>query len=540
MKNHLRSLPAFLLALVLLLPVFAAEPPALPPLSKPPADGVRVISETELRKHLTFLASEELGGRFTFSPGKDIAARYLASRLESYGYRGAAPDGSFLQRFDLNVETLDAGAARFALTRDGERTEPALGEYFPSAAGQAAGELVWAGYGISAPRLGHDDYAGLDVVGKIVLLASGTPQDLDASAIREEERSARAAAKHGAAGAIFLPGGQILRFLSAEGALQRALARERITLAAAEQPGLPTITLNRALADALLAPLELTLDSLNEKSAAGEPLPAARPLSASAQFTVAMQRKTQGTQNVVGILEGTDPKLKQEYVAFAAHYDHLRTGSDGRVFPGADDDGSGTVGVLNIARALAAHPPRRSVLIVFHAAEELGLLGARYNTDHAPVVPLDRIALLLNVDMIGRSRAEGDENPRNKGLTGADSVYLIGSDRVSRELHHISERANADSERFTLDYTYNDPNHPERMYFRSDHWHYAKHGVPILFYFTGVHEDYHRPTDTVDKIDWKKLQRITRLIYETGWRVANLDRRVKLDSTPPAAAGDRE
>ena len=170
--------------------------------------------------------------------------------------------------------------------------------------------------------------------------------------------------------------------------------------------------------------------------------------------------------------------------------------------------------------------PKRSVLVIFHAGEELGLLGSEYNTDVAPVVPLDKVVVDLNIDMIGRSKPAGDTDARDEHLTDAHTVYLVGDDRISPELHQLSEETNNQFQKLKLDYFYNDPNNPERIYFRSDHWNYAKHGIPIIFYFDGVHVDYHKPTDTVDKIDFEKMTEITRLVFETGWRIANLDHRL--------------
>jgi Zn-dependent M28 family amino/carboxypeptidase len=238
-------------------------------------------------------------------------------------------------------------------------------------------------------------------------------------------------------------------------------------------------------------------------------------------------------QNVVGILDGADPKLKDEYVVFSAHYDHLKTGDKGEVYHGADDDGSGTVSVLEIAQAFSVGPrPRRSLLIVFHTGEELGLYGSEYNTDYDPVVPLAKLVADFNIDMVGRRRPAGDDDPLDARLTDKDSIYIIGADKLSTELNKLNEQTNLETARMKFDYTYNDENHPERFYYRSDHYNYAKHGVPIIFYFTGVHRDYHRPSDVVEKIDFEKMERIDRMIFATGWRVANLDHRVAVDKRP--------
>ena len=283
------------------------------------------------------------------------------------------------------------------------------------------------------------------------------------------------------------------------------------------------------LAEKLLALISLDLKTIHAKENAHERLKP-KALDASAHLVLAEQRTKTVTQNVAGILDGTDPELKKEYVVFSAHYDHLKTNDKGQIYPGADDDGSGTTAVLAIAHAMSLNRPRRSVLVMFHAGEELGLLGSQYNTDVAPVVPLDKMVVDLNIDMIGRSKPAGDTNKADAHLTDANTVYLVGANRISQELQKLSEETNNDYQKLNLNYYFNDPENPERIYYRSDHWNYAKHGIPIIFYFDGVHVDYHQPTDTVDKIDFTKLSNITRLVFETGWRIANLDHRLAQDA----------
>ena len=171
-------------------------------------------------------------------------------------------------------------------------------------------------------------------------------------------------------------------------------------------------------------------------------------------------------------------------------------------------------------------------MIVFHTGEELGLFGSEYNTDYEPVVPLSKLVADFNIDMVGRSRPPGDDDPRDVHLTDKDSIYIIGADKLSTELNKLNEQTNLDTSGLKFDYTYNDEKHPERFYYRSDHYNYAKHGIPIIFYFTGVHRDYHRPSDVVEKIDFEKMERIDRMIFATGWRVANLDHRLVVDKHP--------
>jgi hypothetical protein len=259
--------------------------------------------------------------------------------------------------------------------------------------------------------------------------------------------------------------------------------------------------------------------------------------------------QTRLTRNVVGIIPGSDPRLRDTYVMFGAHYDHVgyqqtppgqgRGGGGGgaaaqpaaggcvgqsRNTPtpgdiinnGADDDGSGTVSIMAIAKAFATGPkPKRSLLFVWHAGEEAGLLGSRYMADY-PSVPLDKVSAQLNIDMVGRNRCD---DPKE-----SNTVYVVGSDRISTELHDLNEDANGSLEKpMKLDYEMNDPADPESIYTRSDHYSYASKGIPIIFYTTGLHRDYHYVTDEVSRIEFPKMAHIAQLVYSTGFKVANMD-----------------
>ncbi|HVG35060.1 MAG TPA: M28 family peptidase [Pyrinomonadaceae bacterium] len=535
MNNRINARKGSALALLLVVVLGSGALRAARPvtLATPPAESVRAINQTELRMHLEFLASSELGGRYTLSPGINIAARYLASRLASYGFRGAAgADGSFMQRINLVATHPIPAKTTLALEFKGQKTSYSYGDFITSAtmSGTATGSLVFVGYGISSAAQKYDDYRGLDVKNKIVVVAPGTPKGIDSSRLADAEEEEGAARAHGAAGVLFLPASYRAADMRKPDYKERIMNRDRVRLAAKSEAEIPMMTLTPNVADALLAPLGTTLDQLFKTTNAGGTLEA-KPIDGTAQMTLALEATDTASQNVVGILEGTDPKLKNEYLAISAHYDHLKTDTRGKIYPGADDDGSGTAAVLNIARAFSLQRPARSVLVIFHTGEELGLLGSEYNADIAPVVPLDRIIANLNIDMIGRSRPAGDTDARNSELSDANSIYLIGADRISPELHRLSEQTNAEYEMLRIDYRYNDPNHPDLYYFRSDHWNYAKHDIPIIFYFDGVHADYHQPTDTIEKIDFEKMTRVSRLVFETGWRIANLDHRLMKGST---------
>ncbi|HJR60634.1 MAG TPA: M20/M25/M40 family metallo-hydrolase, partial [Vicinamibacterales bacterium] len=299
----------------------------------------------------------------------------------------------------------------------------------------------------------------------------------------------------------------------------------------------PQLTAQDAFFEFLFSGSDVTYAQLAEKAAKREPLPrfplkgVKLTINVDADYQVV---RTRLTSNVVGIVEGTDAKLKDTYVAFGAHYDHngvretAKPGED-MINNGADDDGSGTVAIMAIAKAFATGPkPKRSLLFVWHAGEESGLLGSRYMADYPVVGDIDKIVTQLNMDMVGRN--QGDD-PANTNM-----VLVVGSDRISTELHNINEEANASMAKpLELDYTMNDPADPQSIYTRSDHYSYAAKGVPIVFYFTGLHPDYHRPSDTVDKILFDKVQRIAQLAYETGRRVADSEKAPVKDYLGPRA-----
>ena len=226
-------------------------------------------------------------------------------------------------------------------------------------------------------------------------------------------------------------------------------------------------------------------------------------------------------ENVLGYIEGTD--LKEELILITAHYDHLGK-HDTLLFNGADDNGSGTAAIMEIAEAFMiakkeGKGPRRSVLIMPVSGEEKGLLGSEYYTDN-PVYPLDKTVANLNIDMIGRIDYYHDTT---------NYIYLIGSDMLSKELHDISENINNRYIGLELDYTFNSEKDPNRYYYRSDHYNFAKNNIPVIFYFNGLHDDYHKTTDTIEKLDFNKIENITRLVFLTAWDLANRNERIVLD-----------
>lgn len=241
--------------------------------------------------------------------------------------------------------------------------------------------------------------------------------------------------------------------------------------------------------------------------------------------------KVKSTENVVAFMEGSEKP--EEVLVISSHYDHVGIDDQGRIYNGADDDGSGTVGVLEIAEAFAkakkdGYTPKRSILFLNVTGEEKGLVGSKFYTDE-PIFPLANTVANLNIDMIGRIDPAHEEND--------NYVYLIGSDKLSKDLHNLSEAVNAKHTKIDLDYKYNDENDPNRFYYRSDHYNFAKNNIPIIFYFNGTHADYHKHTDTPDKIEYDLLAKRAQLVFLTAWEIANRDARIVVDKPADTVAG---
>jgi hypothetical protein len=531
----------------------------------PSRGGISSIQEPALKEWLTYIASDELQGRATYTEGLGLAAGYIAEHLKEWGVKPAGDNGSYFQTVKvLGIRTTSRSSVTVEVNGQSKTFKDGAGITFPRNMGGkqtiVSDQVRFAGYGLSIPDAAHDDYAALDAKGSVVVwLGSAAPKSVTVQTGRLLGGRARLAIDKGAIATIAPPGAG----RGNRGGQPPAPAPAGASEAAAQGSGRgqgagrgnvvddgdfttvqrtdinvpPAVTAQDEFFEFLFSGSGTTYAELKQKAANQEPLPPFALKGVKLTFNVDADYvpvRTRLTRNVVGIVEGTDPKLKNTYVLYGAHYDHTgyrdgvpRQGND-RINNGADDDGSGTVALMAIARAFALGPrPKRSILFVWHAGEESGLLGSRYNADY-PVVPLESMVAVVNIDMIGRNR---DDDPKQ-----SNTVYVVGSDRISTELHNINEDANAALPKpLTLDYEMNDPADPQSIYTRSDHYSYAAKGIPIVFLFTGTHPDYHQPSDTVDKILFDKLARITQLAYETGRRVANLDHAPVRDNKGPRA-----
>ncbi len=522
----------------------------------PAAAAEESIRQEHLRADLFFLASDSMRGRLTGTAENRLAAEWIRSRFERAGLEPAGTDGSFFHKFNLMAATL-GGDNQLTVSRGrSARTVYRQGrDMFPlrfSASGRTRAPVVFAGFGISAPALGHDDVPRDAVKDRIVLVLDHEPGELDPDSVFDGVvmseysvtlRKTLAAQSRGAAGILFVddvhnhPNQSAFETTASGYWPQEAPRIERHTLADwAERVDIPAVQISPALAQSLLSG---TGKSLAELGRAADTKAGSEPLvlpDVIIEMTTAVERRSEPDRNVIASLEGSDSALAEEWVVVGAHYDH--EGTDGsRIYNGADDDGLGVVALLAIADAFAkearaGHRPKRSVLFGAWNSEERGLLGAWAFTE-APTVPLDRIAAALNLDMIGRNEeVPAGGGYRFQGLdpqtarSNANAVNIIGTTR-SAGLKAAVERAN-ENIGLTLKLRYD--NNASNLMRRSDHWPFLQRGVPAIWFHTGLHPDYHTPDDRPETVNYEKLERVARLAYRTAWVVADQPERPGLAS----------
>jgi Zn-dependent M28 family amino/carboxypeptidase len=334
------------------------------------------------------------------------------------------------------------------------------------------------------------------------------------------------AAQKGARSVFFITSEPALAFEKMEARLAPRVMQPII--AAADQAGgrAPAFFVSPAVGLKLLGTNDAAVRTYMAATATAKQPVASKFKPVKFNISAPQERTAVSTENVLGFLPGTDKQA--EVLVVSAHYDHLGI-IGGQVYNGADDDGSGTAGVLALAEAFtkaahAGHGPRRSILFLANTGEEKGLLGSEYYAEH-PVYPLAATIADLNIDMIGRTDVAHEGKP--------DYVYVIGSDKLSSQLHTVVENANREHTQLDLDYRFNDPNDPNRFYYRSDHYNFAVHKIPVAFFFNGVHADYHEASDEIDKIEFGKMEARARLVFYTAWALANREERPVVDSNKP-------
>ncbi len=505
---------------LLLVASFAFAQTGTPEVKKQNKTAVKygnTITIEDLTSDLNILASDALEGRETGKRGQKMAATFIKAHFEELGLVGPVANGrgnGYYQDVKLKAST----TGDVYLKVNGEQIKNIEGDLLYMGSGQTTDEIttdvVFVGNG------SKEAFEKLDVKGKSILVIL----DGNDRAARNEA-STQAKAK-GAVAMYVVMQNSDTDFVKFKEKYAHYFTGERLSLdngkAKDKKVSLASFYISPSVASKIMNTPFDKLSKSNDAFKKGKKSALKKVKAGKATYKLENIVKDLISENVLGYLEGTD--LKDELIIITAHYDHIGI-QDGKIHNGADDDGSGTVGLLEMAEAFAkakadGNGPRRSILFMPVTGEEKGLLGSAYYAEH-PIFPLENTVVDLNIDMIGRT---GDRDFETE-----DYVFLVGADKISSELHQISEDANATYTKMYLDYTYNDEKHPDRIYYRSDHWNFAKKGVPIIFYFNGTHADYHKHTDTIEKINWEMLQKRTQLVFYTAWEIANRDARLVID-----------
>ena len=516
------------------------------------------IRQEDLRADLFFLAGDSLRGRLTDTEENRAAADFIRSRFERMGLKGAGTNGSFFQPYNLMIAGAGdpaMNALEFTAEEGGTRQLRMGQEFYPvrfSASGTASGSVVFAGFGISAPQLGHDDYNGV-VRGKVVLVLDHEPGERDPNSpfdgvVTSEPstpwRKALAAQRKGAAAVLFVsdvhnhPGSANFDAAARNYWPETPPHLLSYTLASwADRIHIPVAQISPALAASIAAAGGQVFDDLAQSAETAGGLKPVALTGSRVVLRTAVDRHIVPDRNVVALLEGSDPRLKNEWVIVSAHYDH--NGADGtQIFNGADDNGSGVVALIEIAEAYAlaakeGHRPKRSILFASWNSEERGLLGAWAYTEQ-PLAPLTTIAAVLNMDMIGRN----EEIPiggggRFAGLdvqtaeSNSNALNLMAFSKVP-DITALVEKANGG---IGLELKKRYDNNSSNLLRRSDQWPFLQRGVPAMGFITGLHPDYHTVYDRPEKINYVKMEKITRLVHQVSWEIANADARPKTPSS---------
>lgn len=460
------------------------------------------ITPSELKAHLYTIASDEYEGRETGKAGQKMAMEYLVNKFKSYGIKEGKH--GFTQPFNL-LETKNKNIQLVSLDKKFLVNEDFI--FSPTFAINQTieSEILFIGFGKTDSPI----YTNEELENKVVLIV----KDIPGKEQNERIKSRIEAIKKGNPKAILVYDESVEEKLKK---YKRYFNGPKMKLGEEKDDGTPVIYIS----EKVLQSLDQTKVNWSKVLSKGIKKP--KLINEYIQINIQKPNKILTSENILAFIPGEEKK--EELVVITAHYDHIGK-SDSLVFNGADDDGTGTVTLLEIAQALMkakneGHHLKRSILIMPVSGEEKGLLGSRYYSEN-PIFPLENTVVNLNVDMIGRYD-EAHEKDSNY-------IYLIGSDKLSSDLHELSENVNKLYSNINLDYKYNDDKDPNRFYYRSDHYNFAKNGIPVIFYFSGVHEDYHKATDTVEKIDYEKTARIAKLIFYTAWHVANRNERIVVD-----------
>tara|TARA_R110002073_G_scaffold139232_2_gene289409 strand:+ start:194608 stop:196170 length:1563 start_codon:yes stop_codon:yes gene_type:complete len=475
------------------------------------------ITAAELKESLYIYASDDFEGRETGTPGQKKAIEFLKKHYVELGIPSPISEGDYFQ--EVPLEKSGAPKVDLSINNTAFKSVDDFISFGGSDGNLSAESIVYVGYGIEDDN--YSSYTDVDVNGRVVLIKAGEPKNADGtyivsgttdatkwSNLRQEYRAKQSVAIEKGAKAILYYNTSLYGIMAQNlGRMQGRISLKETTKETATTPYF--FFVNDVIAKAIVSDIDTNVTTQDLKT----------PIA----LNYKSESEELSSENVVAFLKGTEKP--DEVIVISAHLDHEGI-KNGEIYNGADDDGSGSVALLEIAEAfkIAADKgqgPKRSILFLHVTGEEKGLLGSRYYSDIDPIIPLKNTVADLNIDMIGRI------DPKRKG--DRNYIYLIGSDKLSTELHNISEEVNKKYMNVVLDYTYNDENDPNRFYYRSDHYNFAKNNIPVIFYFNGTHDDYHKPSDTPDKIEYDLLENRTRLVFYTAWELANRANRIVVD-----------
>lgn len=464
------------------------------------------ITADNLKSKLSVIAGKEMEGRETATEGQRKAATYIQGWFEKLGLQPPSANG-YQQFFTVFQDSISASS----LMIDGSNYSFGK-DYSISMSSLAAGNwkadsIVFVSFGIIDSL--HNDFKNVDVKDKWVMIAEGKAEDADKpyGAVSYGFRNPASffaklinARSKGAKGVIIISKDFPKK--------QPYNVTGNMYIKASNVQRIPAVYISAATAFKMLHISQNNFSNIKNVQPGS--------YATSFSYSAAVKNNTLQSSNVIGVLPGTEKK--DEYVFITAHYDHLGK-EDSVIYYGADDDGSGTTSVLQLAEAFTkaakkGYAPKRNIVFMTVSGEEEGLWGSEYYTQH-PLFPLDKTTVDLNIDMVGRidpERTYGDS---------MNYVYTIGEDKLSSDLLKISDSINNKFTKIELDRKFNDPKDPNRFYYRSDHYNFAAKGVPIIFYFNGTHADYHQPTDTVDKINFGLMAKRVQLVFYTAWDMAN-------------------
>jgi hypothetical protein len=508
------------------------------------------ITASDLESYVTFLASPLLKGRMNGEEGLDIASQFIASQAKLLKLKPANGQ-SYYQPYSIIKKTIDREKTKVQVVSAGSDTinlNDPIYQLLPTGPTELSfeGDVVFAGYGIKSDKYKYNDFENLETAGKILIVMERAPMSEDGKKCLFEEPTWNSVmsfqmkigglASSKAKAILFVPDPKS-GFQSAEqsspGLAGYLISKITLKGEKEEAPNplmamMPKVMyINRSVADALLKGSGHSLDEL-QKNIDATLKPQSFPLAGKKfKISIVTRSEEKVLNNVAGYIEGSDPVLKNEFIVFSGHYDHIGVSGD-KVNTGADDDASGCAALLSMAGAFQnlKKKPLRSVLFLWVSGEEIGLYGSKSYVEH-PLFPLDKTVVDLNMDMIGRVK-EAADSTKDTPMTGPNSVYVI-TDSQSKDLRALADDIDKKSP-LDFDYSLSGRDNPLQLFARSDHYNFVKKDIPVLFFSTGIHSDYHSPRDVVGKIDFKKMELITRTMYEIGLTVANRKTRIVVDN----------